>query len=208
MDCLECGCQTKLGQDHSHSIKDKRKNRAMDLFGLLFAIVLAVIIILTLREPIRRILRQAPWDLFVSHRSTDNRITIPIVNELRNRKLRVWIDLAEIDETKSQDSFRFPISVGIQRSSHVLIFTSEEYCKSDFCKEEAFFFIRRFAKQPERIIEIRLDENDARNILKIPARTDSIDLNEFGTFQSKQELYAALANEIIYRIRQKHSHSV
>jgi hypothetical protein len=91
--------------------------------------------------------------------------------------------------------------VGIQRSSYVLLFTSEEYCKSNYCREEAFFFIRRYAKQPQRLIEICLAQNSARNILKTPPTSISIRFNELGIFRNQQEQYAALADEIIRRTR-------
>lgn len=173
----------------------------MDLFGLSFAVLLAAIIILAMREPLRRFFLQPEWDFFVSHRSTDNSVIIPIVDILRSKGFRVWIDSSEIDRIKSQYAFRFPISVGIQRSSYALLFTSEEYYRSDYCREEAVFFTKRFASQPQRIIEIRLSEDSARKILGIPSASISIGFDELGSFSNQHEQYAALANEIIFCTR-------
>ena len=172
----------------------------MEIFGLLFAILLATLILVILREPFRRFL-QPEWDFFVSHRSTDNEIIIPIVDKLKGMNCRVWIYLDEIDEEESKDRFRRPISVGIQRSSFVLLFTSKEYCKSDYCRQEAFFCINRFAKQPHRIIEIRLDNIDVRNILSIPSTSLCLDFSLGAAGRDKEEPHMALVNRITFHTK-------
>jgi hypothetical protein len=175
----------------------------MELFGLLFALLLATLILIVLREPFRRFL-QPEWDFFVSHRSTDIEIIIPIVDKLKGMNYRVWIDLDEIDEERSKDRFRRPISLGIQRSSFVLLFTSEEYCKSDYCRQEAFFFINRFAKQPHRIIEIRLDNIDVRNILGIPSTSLCLNFSRGAVDRDKEEPDMVLVNRIIFYTKKRY----
>lgn len=169
-----------------------------DFFGLLFVTVLVIFILIALLEALRRLFYASHWDFFVSHRSTDNKTVIPIVTTLRKRNFRIWIDLLEINEGQAKAGlFRFPISIGIQGSSFALLFTSEEYCKSDFCRQEASFFIKRFAREPQRIIEIRLDKNKARKLLNIPPASVCIDLEQFKPSEDKEVRYSALVDELI-----------
>jgi hypothetical protein len=144
----------------------------------------------------------------VSHKSEDKKTIAPIVVALRNRGFRVWLDSLEIDERQAQAGlFRRPISVGIQRSSFVLLFTSREYCESAYCREEAIFFIERFSKQPHRIIEVSLKQNEARELLGIPPTSTRIEFEGSETTWEKQERYEALVDEIIFRSRKAMQHS-
>lgn len=173
----------------------------MDRFGLLFAIILIVLIIAFLWEPLRRMFTRSKWDVFVSHRRTDkdNEIVKPIINRLKQEGFRVWIDWDEIPR-EFGPLFRGRISEGIHLSSCALLFISKEYGDSPYCLEETAFFLKRFAKEPKRIIEVRLDESNIGGSLKIPESVP-IYLKQFDTTRNKEEQYDALAQEIISRVR-------
>jgi hypothetical protein len=170
----------------------------MELFGLFFALVLTCLIIWALHEPIQRLLLPRRWDIFISHRSTDKVIVDSVVKSLRKQGLRVWFDLTEISESEaSQDRFRYKISQGMQQSPVALLFTSGEYCKSVYCQQEVWFLIRRFSNQAQRMIEIRLGENDAREILGIPAAVPLIDMRQHRLSGDADRLPTAIAEEVI-----------
>lgn len=174
----------------------------MDLFGLLFAAVLVTIIVFALREPLRRKYFASRWDVFVSHRSSDNDIILPIVEELRARGLRVWLDLNEISDDKAVDRFRDPISVGLQQSRCVILFTSEAFCRSGYCRQEVVFCLKRFMRRPQRVIEVCLDHNQARRTFGIPDTSPLIGYRHRETRLHGQEVGRALADEIIVRIQE------
>jgi hypothetical protein len=169
----------------------------LELFGLLFALVLVVIILAALREPLRRLFFEPRWDFFASHRSKDQLLVLEVASRLRKRNYRVWVDVLEIDEDEAQAGlFRRPVSKGLQLSTCILLFTSEEYCKSDHCRQEADLSIKRFARQPRHIIEIRLGENPARTLFKIPPASACIDF-KFEAGRNKEEQLEAVVDEII-----------
>jgi hypothetical protein len=174
----------------------------VDLFGLLFAAVLVTIIVFALREPLRRMYFASHWDVFVSHRSSDNDIILPIVKELRARGLRVWIDLNEISNDKGVDRFRYPISVGLQQSKCVLLFTSEAFCRSDYCRQEVVFCLKRFRRRPQCVIEVLLDHNQARRTFGIPDTSPHLGYRHRETGPHGQEVDRTLIDEIIVRIQE------
>lgn len=177
-------------------------NNALDIFGLLFAAVLIVIIGFAVREPLRRtFFERGEWDFFVSHKREDKPVVIPIVEILKKRNFLVWIDSHEINEEQEKAGFfREPISVGIERSSFALLFTSKLYCGSDFCMDEADFFIKRFSSQPKRIIEISLEQNGFQSLLRMPKGSENIDFSQFQAIQDKNKRYEALVDEIISKM--------
>lgn len=178
----------------------------MDGFGLLFAFVLLTIIFLALREVIRRRVYTSRWGVFASHRSKDNQVIVPVIKKLRDENLRVWCDMSELDEIHLQnDGFRHPISVGMQNSTFALLFTSKEYLGSKYCMEEAALFLKRFAKEPERIIEIPLDENKVRSTLKFPESVSKIDVLSIAPSEENAEQHEKLVGKILSHIRTQQS---
>ena len=174
----------------------------MDLFGLLFAAVLVTIIVFALREPLRRMYFASRWDVFVSHRSSDNDIILPIVEALRARGLRVWLDLNQISNAQGVDRFRYPISVGLQQSRCVLLFTSEAFCRSDYCRQEVVFCVKRFRRRPQRVIEVCLDHNQARRTFSLPDTSPHIEYRHRATGPHGEEVDRALIDAIIVRIQE------
>lgn len=169
----------------------------MEFFGLFFALMLIALIIGSLREPIRRLVFPRRWDLFVSHRSTDKTVVVPVVSLLRQQGLRVWLDMTEISEERSRgDRFRYPISQGVQQSGLALLFTSEAFCESGYCKQEVAFLVKRLGSRPYRILEVRLDANRARETLGIPQESPVIDVPRHVASGDEELRHEVLARKI------------
>ena len=174
----------------------------MDQSGILFALLLLVMIALFFLEPLRRLLTPYKWDVFVSHKREDNEIIKPIIERLKHSGFRVWVDWDEIpDEFRAL--FRGRISRAIQLSSFALVFTSANFRTSNYCMEEADFFLKRFKEKPERIIEVRLNKNDVRDTLEIPAVSKPIDFEQYRVVGNQEAQYEALVQEITSRLTKK-----
>jgi hypothetical protein len=176
-------------------------------FGVIFASVLAVLVVIALREPLQRLFHSRTWDFFVSYRSTDHTAVAPVVEALRRKDFRVWIDLSEVSAEQTRDRFRYQISVGIQQSLYALLFTSRGYCESDYCRQEAAFFVKRFADQPHRLIEISLDQNDARDIFGISPESACLSFQQHKSVRPDratcEELVERLASLAMKEVRRK-----
>lgn len=196
LDYMECGCEAKLEE----TLKFQPAKSEEALVGAVWtypASILVVLIVVTLREPLRRLFRSRSWDFFVSYRSTDNDVVVPVVEALRRGGFRVWIDLSEVSPEQARDRFRYPISVGIQQSLCALIFTSRGYCESDYCLQEADFFVKRFADQPHRLIEISLEQNNARDVLGISSKSTCLSLHQHKHDRLERATCEILADEVI-----------
>lgn len=174
----------------------------MDQSGMLLVVLLVVMIALFSLEPIRRLFTRSKWDVFVSHKREDNDIIKPIIDRLKNRGFRVWVDWDEIPED-FRPLFRGRISRAIQLSSFALVFTSSEFRTSNYCMEEVVLFLKRFHGKPERIIEVRINNNDVRDTLEIPAESKPIAFDQFKTIGNQEAQNDALVQEIVSHLVKK-----
>jgi hypothetical protein len=148
----------------------------MNVFGLLLLTAVFCAVVWSLVEPLRRAVSPR-WDVFVSYRSTDRRVIMPFVSLIKRCGFTVWFDQTQIDvEASRRGRFSLPISRGLQRSRVAVIFTSADYCTSQYCRQEAQFIVSRLADNgASRIIEVRLDGYPSRNLLRLPRESPLID---------------------------------
>jgi hypothetical protein len=114
----------------------------MDGTGLIFILILLGIIVIFLVALLNQLLNRSKWDVFVSHRSLDNKTIEPIIKRLKDKRFKIWIDWDKIDaRPEFRPLFKGIIAEGIQLSSHALLFTATNYRASPYCLEEADFFL-------------------------------------------------------------------
>ncbi len=172
----------------------------MNVFGLLFLAAIVCVTAWRAWEPLRRAIGFGRWDVFVSYRSLDRDIVALLVSAMKRRGFKVWFDRTEITEVMSRKGrFARPISRGLQQSVMAVVFTSPKYWASQYCREEAQFLVARLALDgPGRIIEVRLDGHQARDILRIPRESPLIDAT--GCSADNPGRLESLGEEIILEI--------
>lgn len=173
---------------------------AMNVFGLLFLSAVAGAVVWGMWEPLRRATASERWDVFVSYRSLDRGLIALLVSAMSRHGFRVWFDQAEInEETSHQGRFRLPISRGLQLCRLTVIFTSAEYCVSQYCRQEAQFLVSRLALEGTgRIVEVRLDGYASRDVLRLPEESPLIEAA--GCSADDPVRIKSLAEEIIRAI--------
>ena len=108
------------------------------------------------------------WDLFVSYKSLDATLVRHIVEVLVRRGVRVWF--AEYSVVlDNYDRFDSEILSAVNSCHRALLFTSRAYAGSIHCEQEVIWLRQRFHAQPERILEIALEDNHARSAFGLPA---------------------------------------
>ena len=73
------------------------------------------------------------WDVFISHSNQDKTIINEIINDLRSRGVRYWVDHEQIDPG---DSIVAQIERGLKNSRHTLLCFSQNQLKSGWCRKE------------------------------------------------------------------------
>lgn len=97
------------------------------------------------------------WDFFFSYKSENANEVRRIAERLMAGGYRVWFAEYEI-LLRNFDDFEPWIRQGIDNCSYAILFTTPDYWQSRYCQDEAEWLKQRFATEPQRIIEVSLQE--------------------------------------------------
>ena len=102
------------------------------------------------RQTIDSIVDQSTFDIMISYSHNDEIICKRIYQELINRRFRVWIDFDQM-----HGNIMDAMAQGIEQSQMILICTSEQYRRSNYCRAEAHYAFQRQRK----LVPILLQEH-------------------------------------------------
>ncbi len=103
------------------------------------------------QRPARRLVRQGPWEVFLSYKSENANLVRVVAEKLIARGARVWF--AEYNVlTGNYHDFQGEIDRGIDESAFGVIFSNNQWADSPYCRLEIDRLLSRLPK--ERILEI------------------------------------------------------
>lgn len=101
--------------------------------------------------------------IFISHSTLDNEsIVVPLNSYLKSKGHQVWYD---VDSISISDSIPLEISRGIASSELYLLIISDNYNKSDWCKQELGAIIANWIGTSKRMVIIQIDNTPVEPII-------------------------------------------